>query len=184
MVCWATGDRIADLARPGLGGAVVGCLCVALGSFEALYRDADHTLAAATPLLIQVRRGAMTLEALTIIDRRIRELRARTVGPGARVCVVAVLEEGAPVVRDDVRVAQRRVVHSLLEGVDARMAVVVVGDGIGSTLQRTVARGIAFANPRVRIVKAPEEAATWMAPHAGATAAEVRSAVEHARTLR
>jgi hypothetical protein len=168
------------------GGAVVGCAIVAatLGTFEELYRDADHTVAVAAPLLVQVRRGAMTFGVLDLVERKIQEVRARSTTFGASIGVVAVLEEGSPVVRDDVRVAQRRVVLGALEGLDARMAVIVVGEGLGSVLQRTVARGVAFASPRVRIVKTTDAAAAWIAPHVGVSAAEVRSVVDRARALR
>jgi len=167
-------------------GAVVGCAIVAatLGTFEELYRDADHTMAVAVPLLIQVRRGAMTLGVLDLVERKIQEVRARSAAFGAHIGLVAVLEEGSPVLRDDVRVAQRRVVNGALDGLDARMAVVVIGEGLGSVLQRTLARGVAFASPRVRIVKSTEAAASWIAPHVGASAAEVRGVVDRVRALR
>jgi hypothetical protein len=138
----------------------------------------------AAPLLVQVRRGAMTLAALNAIERRVREPRVRIVAPGARVALVAVLEEGAPVVRDEVREEQRRVIHGMFDGIDGQIAVIVVGDGLVSTLQRTVARGMAFTTRRTRVVKTPEEAAAWVAPHLGVAAAEVRSVVERARGLR
>lgn len=76
---------------------------VTLGAFDELHHDRDHTVVSAPPLIVQVRRGPMTLGSLSTIDRRIHEARARAVSPGARVALVSVLEEGAPVVGEDVR---------------------------------------------------------------------------------
>jgi hypothetical protein len=76
------------------------------------------------------------------------------------------------------------VINGMFDGFDARIAVIVAGDGLVSTLQRTVARGMAFTSRRVRVVKTPDEAVAWIAPHLGAAAAEVRAVVERARALR
>lgn len=155
-----------------------------LGAFEEVLCEAAHVLIAAPPLLVQVRRGVLTDDALTRIERCARDLRARFMRPGKTLGLVAVLEETAAVVSDEVRARQRRLIEAWLEGVDARIATMVVGDGLTPMLQRTVARGVMFGDPRVRITKTTEESAAWIAPHIGAPTAEVASVVERARALR
>ena len=85
---------------------------------------------------------------------------------------------------EDVRGTQRRTINAMFEKADVRIAVVVVGEGLVSTLQRTVARGVALTSRRARIVKWPEEASAWIAPHLGVGAAEVRAVIDRARALR
>jgi hypothetical protein len=158
-------------------------MSAALGAINELYRDADHALVFAAPLVVQVRRGGMTLPVLAQMDRRVREIRA-AMAPGARVGAAVVIEAGAAVTDDHTRAEQRRVVNALIDGVDARLAIAVLGEGISSMLQRTVARGILFANKRVRVAASPEDAAAWIAPHLELTTATVLRVVEHARSLR
>jgi hypothetical protein len=155
-----------------------------LGPPEQLFLDADHAVVFANPVVVQVRRGPMTLASLEKIDRAMRDARARHLAPGARTAAIAVLEEGAPVMGDDVRARQRKAVEGQLEGVDARLAVMVVGDGVGAMMQRTVARGVLFANARVKAVKTAAEAAAWVAPHVGAPAAEVAALIDRVRGLK
>lgn len=155
----------------------------ALASFEAVLCDANHAIAVAVPLLVQVRRGPMTIRDLDEIERRVREVRAR-LSAGQRIGLVAVLEEGVPVASEEVRLRQRRLISAMIDGLDARIAAIVVGAGIGPMLHRTIARGVLFANPRVKIGHTAEEAAAWVAPHLGASPADVTAVVQRTRALR
>lgn len=155
-----------------------------LGTYEVILADAEHAIAMAPPFLVQVRRGAMTLETLALIERRVRDVRARFAPRGRRVAIAIVLEEHAPVAKDEVRARQRQVVEALIEGLDARMAAIVVGDGVSSLLQRSVARGLFFANPNIRVMKSPESAAAWLGPHIGVAATDLADVIERTRALR
>lgn len=156
----------------------------ALGSFEVVLCDATHAIAVAAPLLVQVRRGDMTAAALEEIERRVREVRGRLATPGQRVGLISVLEAGVRTPSDEVRARQRRLIETSIHGLDARIAAVVLGDGITAMLQRTIARGVLFANPRVRIARAPEEAAAWIGPHLEVPEADVAQVVARTRALR
>ena len=155
-----------------------------LAAPEEIYVDRDHAVLWFPPLLVQVRRGPMTRRALDAIDRGLRERRGRSLRPGARVAAVPYLEDAAPVMNDDLRAEQRRVVHAMLEGLDVRLAPVIGGHGVSAMLQRTLVRGISFADRRVRVASSAEEAAAWVAPHLDVPAAEVVEAVKLARERR
>lgn len=151
---------------------------------ETVLVSADHVLTIAPPLLVQVRRGPMTLDVLELIEQQARTLRRRFAEPKRRVAFASILEEGAPVASNEVRARQRVLIETLMEGLDARIVVAVMGDGVSSMLQRSVARGLMFAHPRVRVAKSPEDAAAWIAPHLGLACAQVVSAIQRTRDLR
>jgi hypothetical protein len=155
-----------------------------LGAFDAILCEPANVLAAAPPLVVQVRRGVLTDEVLSHLEAVMLDLRGRLLRGGKPMGFVAVLEATAAVANDEVRARQRRVIESWMGGVDARIAAMVVGDGLTPMLQRTVARGVMFGDPRVRVTKTTDEAAAWIAPHLGAATAEVASAIERARALR
>lgn len=156
----------------------------ALGLFESLIVEPDHVLVAAPPLIVQVRRGTMSLDVLDRIERRAREARLRFTRSGGRIGFVGVLEESAAVMSEEVRVRQRAVLEGAIAGLDTRIAVLVGGSGLTATLQRTLARGLLIADRRVSVVKAADGAAAWIAPHLGVRPVEVASVVERARGLR
>lgn len=155
-----------------------------LSPAEEIYVDRDHAVIWFAPLLVQVRRGPMTAAALQMIERGLRELRGRGLRSGHRVAAVPYLEETAPVMHDELRAEQRRVVHAMLEGLDVRLSPVIGGHGVTALLQRTLVRGITFADRRVRVATGAEEAAAWVAPHLGVPAAEVVDAILRARAAR
>ncbi len=150
---------------------------------ETILVSDDHAIAVASPLLVQVRRGVMTVESLAQIERRVREVRARFTA-GRRVGMVSLLEPNAAVASNEVRVRQRALIEAMMEGLDARVVVAVMGDGVSSMLQRSVVRGLLFANPRVRVAKSPEDGGAWLAPHLGVTGAQIVSAIQRVRAMR
>lgn len=155
-----------------------------LAAPEEIYVDPDHAVIWCAPLLVQVRRGPMTKAALAAIERGLRDQRGRGLRPGARVAAVPYLEANAPVMHDELRAEQRRVVHAMLEGLDVRLGPVIGGQGVTAMLQRTLVRGISFADRRVRVASNAEEAAAWVAPHLGVAVGEVVDAIQRAREAR
>ncbi len=112
------------------------------------------------------------------IRRLTQEIRGESTG------LISVLEEGCPVPSADIRQRQRRLIVESLTELDARLAVVIIGTGVGATLMRSVTRLLVPGRKQIRVTGEPRDAIEWVAPHvAESTAAELSQAVAQARKV-
>jgi hypothetical protein len=141
---------------------------------------AGNVLLRADRVLVQVRLGALTPEVLGAIEVPVRRLLQASKEP---VGFIAILDESAPVADAEIRARQRSVITQLVARGNARLAVVIMGDGVGATLRRTLVRTTVLANPRVDICATPANASRIMSVHTGMPAETIADAVARARRL-
>src|SRR5689334_21234611 len=128
---------------------------------EVVLADADNVFTRDRGLLVQVRRGRLTIPTLDRVEDVVRHLHATWNAP---VGFVAVLEPTAETVSNEVRARQRQIVREA-DRADVRMALLVVGDGLHAKLSRTIARALMIATPRMKCVGDVDGAARWVATH-------------------
>lgn len=131
-------------------------------------------------LLVQVRRGRITIEVLDRIGAEVRAMLASVRGPTG---FVAVLEPTAETVSLAVRERQRLIVKATETQGDVKMALVVVGDGIQASLSRSIARALLHRNHRLKVAHDVDGAAQWVSAHIGIHARDVVAAVQESRRL-
>ena len=131
-------------------------------------------------VFLQVRRGALTEDVFDRVAAAMRRHRIR-VPRGIPHGIVAVVEEGAPIPAEDVRMKQRAAVQEHLKDPTSRFATVVVGESLEASLLRSASRGVVPSHPQLRIVPRVEEAAAWIAPELGVDAVELSQVIEECR---
>jgi hypothetical protein len=131
-------------------------------------------------VLVQVRSGALTAEVLGAIEITTRHLLQASKDP---VGFVSILEVGAPVVEAELRARQRAVITELLTRGNTRLVAVIIGEGVGASLRRTLVRTTVLANPRIEICATPADAARVMNAHTGMTMQSVSEAIADARVI-
>ncbi len=127
---------------------------------EFLAHDSDGILAIwRQRVVLQVRRGTLPLALLYRIRSSIRALAAS----GKPVGALLVVEAGASMLPEETRKEQKTVVEEFASFPTARIAPVILGSDVPSTMNRTAGRLLAFGNPRIgRFLDIPT-AATWLA---------------------
>lgn len=148
--------------------------------FELLLADEEIAFASFRNLLIQVRRGELTLDRFRRITTAVSGKRVEFRGVGG---YVGVLEEGAPVVRGDVRAEQSVFFKRFSSDPRHFFGVVVEGDGVLVHLQRTIMRGLLLANPQARVGSSVREIAPFLAAKVGCASGEVVDAIAETRRL-
>ena len=120
-------------------------------------------------ILLQVRRLTLPLPLLRRITREIIALAAS----GAPTGVLIVVEAGARMLPEEVRQAQRVMIEEIVALPTVRIAPVILGDDVPSTMNRTASRVLAMGSPRIRRFTALPPAAAWLASELEAIGASV-----------
>ena len=129
-------------------------------------------------VLVQVRTGALTHEDFGAIASHARRVAAGIKGNFA---FIGVIESDAATVEPEVRAKQKELITQMVERLDVRMGVVILGDDIGATMRRTMARMMIPGHGRLRVVAKVTEACSFIEPHAGMSAASIEELVHEAR---
>jgi hypothetical protein len=138
---------------------------------EILFADRDNVVARRDRLLVQYRRGPLTLEVIDRIGTDASLLRAGLAG--RKTALLAVVAEGAPSNPPEVRERLRELIRSFAEHPGTRIALVIEGDGMSALAMRTITRGVLLGQPRLRAGRTVVEVAPWLAEHLGIAAADV-----------
>ena len=147
---------------------------------EVFVSTPDNFLASYKSVLLQVRRGPLTLPVLDRIESIVRSLRARE-GGGA---FIGVLEETADVASGEVRGRQMALFKELLRHPRSFAATVVPNETAKGSLLRTLMRMIAFANPRLGIFGTSIEAGRWLEKRVKLPALELTALIDWGRSRR
>ncbi|NUP09156.1 MAG: hypothetical protein HOW73_24155 [Polyangiaceae bacterium] len=148
---------------------------------EVVMSDADNTFARYGSVLIQVRPGRMSFEAVDRMESSARLFRIRTAGP---VAMIALVEETAEVVAAGaLREKQREVIGRMLDEPRTYLTALIAGDSVRSVLLRSVIRLMVKPRPRLHIARDMKDATRWIAQAVACDAAELEAAVEHVRGL-
>lgn len=137
----------------------------------------DYFLAAYGSLLLQVRRGPLTLSLLDRVESIVLSVRARQ-GGGA---FIGVLEDTAEVASGPVRERQTVLFKELLKHERSWAVTLIPGTGARSALLRTTMRIIAFSNPRLAIVNRSADAGQWLEGRLKVPAREVAAYIDWCR---
>jgi len=130
-------------------------------------------------LLVQVRAGEITVDALERIDRSCRLGLLRLDG---ELAAVAVLEVGATIAGRELRKRQWETISRLMSSPrNPYMAVVTMGRDLGSALLRSASRLYARGNPRMHFTASIDDAAARVGAHMGVPARVIAAAVEDTR---
>lgn len=71
----------------------------------------------------------------------------------------------------------------LLNQVDVRVAVVVIGESVTASLLRSASRGVVSGHPRLRLGERPEPACQWLGEELGIDRNELDAALREARAV-
>lgn len=127
---------------------------------EVLHLDEENTVAELRrKALLHVRRGALTEAVLALVAETIERLCRTEKCLG----VLVVLEPGCPVVAPSLRPQQKETVERIVARANLRMAPVVLGQDVVSSLNRSAGRMVLAGHPRVRNHTVLAEAAAWLA---------------------
>ncbi len=137
-----------------------------------------NVLATLPNVLIQVRRGALTLQDFGAVVSHARRLVSTTKG---NMAFIAVIEPEAEAPSAEVRARQKEFIALMVERIDVRMGVVILGNDIGATMRRTMARVLVPGHGRLRVVATIPEACGFVASHVGLTARSLEEATNEAR---
>lgn len=129
------------------------------GELELWFDDADGTVGTWRGVLLQCRRGALDPRIFARADEYARDAQRR----GASIALLALLEPGAPLPSQELRRAQREQVDRWSSYDKARIAAVILGDDVASTLSRSASRMIGVASPRIERFSELPRASTWLA---------------------
>lgn len=146
---------------------------------EVFIDDGDIFVASYKNVILQIRRGAMTLAALEQMESLVRLLRARQRGRDG--ALIAVLEESAELPTGVVRTRQMAIVRELLAHERSWAATVVADGTVKSALLRTFMRLLALGHPRVGVFATALDAGTWLEKHVHLPSGEVISLVAWGR---
>lgn len=149
------------------------------GSERVLIHNADHGIASLGSVMVQVRRGVMTMELLEAIAGFARASRVIHRGVMAS---LSILEEGAPMPAPEVRKRQGEIILSLLSDPSARNALVICGQGTLDAVRRATMR--VTSQPKasqVRLFETPALAVGWLSQGAGVESAALLALVERLR---
>jgi hypothetical protein len=129
-----------------------------------LHNLRGNTLAVNESLMVQVRRGELLAEDYAAIMAHVRRVTAARTG---NLAFIGIVEPDAKTVAPEVRAMQREFITEMLERLDARVGAVILGDDIGATMRRTMARMMIPGHGRIRVVATVEQACAFVCPHVG-----------------
>ncbi len=112
--------------------------------------------------MVQVRTGELLAEDYAAIMAHVRRVTATRTG---NLAFIGIVEPNAKTVAPEVRAMQREFITEMLERLDARVGAVILGDDIGATMRRTMARMMMPGHGRIRVVATIEEACAFVCPH-------------------
>lgn len=131
-------------------------------------------------VLVQYRRGPMTEAMLSHIASLVRATNAKRTGPAG---ALSLLDEAAPVPDASMRRRQSEVIGALMKDGRNHVAVVTAGQGIASSMMRSVARLLYRGTGRVTVVGTDEEAISWLAERVGRERSDLSAFAQHVRAL-
>jgi hypothetical protein len=144
-----------------------------------LINNDDHGVAAVGNVLVQVRRGVMTLTMADSISGFARAARLLNRGPAA---VLAVLEEGAPLSDPEVRKRQGELISAMLADPEGRQAVVIYGEGALASAKRMMVRHVAASRmSQLSLFADVAPAIDWLGSVLGVDTAALRATVSELR---
>lgn len=143
-----------------------------------LFDVSGNVLARHESVLVQVRSGPLKMETFLALTSSVRGLIHTATG---KLGFIGVIEKNAGVVSSDVRARQREFVSSILERREVRMAIVILGDDVGATMRRTMARMLVPGHGQVRICATVAEACSSIATHTSVPTRKLEELVEVAR---
>ena len=138
---------------------------------EIFIDDGDHFVASYKSVLLQIRRGAMTMPVLDQMESLLRILRARQRGKEG--ALLAVLEESAELSSGAVRTRQMSLIRELLTHERSWAATVVAEGTAKGSLLRTFMRLLALGHPRVGVFGSPRDAGAWLEARLHVPAGEI-----------
>ncbi|MEW5850979.1 MAG: hypothetical protein AB2A00_19490 [Myxococcota bacterium] len=145
---------------------------------EQLWSDSGNTVVRWRSVMVQVRRGALSMEGVEGIGRAAQAARAAMSG---KMGALLILETTAEVPTPDVRDRQRDVLKSLMADERLHISSAVLGEGIAASMRRTVVRAIITGNPRVKVFSSVDDAVKHLAGTLGLPAAELGVVAEKVR---
>lgn len=131
-----------------------------MAAADIIYADADGTaLLWDDRALVQIRRQRLLPEHLhALVARLTTAIDGRQPHYGA----FMLLEENAPVLTDDVRRLQRETMLGLMRRRDVSSAVVVLGEGVTTSMQRTLVRMFSIGAPALKVFDNVDDAIAWL----------------------
>jgi hypothetical protein len=155
------------------------------GAIELLSRDDDNVVVLwRKSVLVQSRRGPLTSAALRHVGQSIRAI----AGTERPIGVFLVVEPSAPVPGDEARIAQRKLIDDMLAHENLRLAAVILGEDIASTMNRSAGRLVAMGKAHMKRFSDVDEAIAWLVPEMAALnlnirASELLAVLEHCRKI-
>ncbi|AKU99651.1 hypothetical protein AKJ09_06315 [Labilithrix luteola] len=147
---------------------------------ETFIDNGDLFVASYKSVLLQVRRGPLTMQALDHLESIIHLARTRNQHKGG--AYLGVLEESAELTGGDVRARQTVLFRKMLSYDRSYAATVVLTSATKGALLRTFMRMVAFGNPQLGIFGNALEAGRWLEKRVEMPALETTALVEWGRT--
>ena len=143
------------------------------GQLEVLVHDAASVVVLwRRTVLVQYRRGELTLDALQRIGASLRVI----IAAGRPLGALLVVEGGAPVPSESARARQRSLVQEILKHPGLRMAPVVRGDDLMAGLNRSAGRLVGMGHKdQIFHGTEPAAGAAWLAAQLTELGAVVRT---------
>lgn len=150
----------------------------ALGPLQIVSSDPNNTIAHAGALIVHVRTGEMTVEALEHLEMTGRLIRAQVRGAGAGISIV---ESTAGMVATSARAKQREVIRGVVADPRGTFVLVSFQEGARAIATRMLVRAVAAASSRFHLASDVAEAGRLAATHIGVEAATVIALLEQIR---
>ncbi len=149
-----------------------------MDDIEIVLDDGGSRFAQWRNVIVQVRTGKLTLEALDLMVASWRTLKGKVQGP---IYAVFIIAADADMPTAEVRARQKEVIAEIGRGGRLRSAIVIEGEGVFAHLRRTI---IELTAQGVRTFPSAEEAADALAREKGApTRDRILAVVKVARGL-
>lgn len=142
------------------------------------FDDGSNTVVIEGSVFVQVRRGRLTIDA---VDRLVAAARSFLTSRKGPVAAIAILERGAEVPEEDVRIHQQKGMSALMDDERVFVAGVVLGDDTGAMLRRASTRGVAHQSRHKRTFQDVAEAVRWVATQLSMEPTTVYDIVDRAR---
>jgi hypothetical protein len=147
---------------------------------EILMSDGNNTLVRNGNLIVYVRRGPLTIQALDRLESTARLMRSSTKDP---IGLMTIVEESAPVSSQEMRKQQRALIANMLAGERTFVVLTLGFSGVRSQLMATVARTLYRQTAHLHVARDPDEGAAWLSPKIGWRPDDALSQLAEARRL-
>jgi hypothetical protein len=131
-------------------------------------------------VFFQVRRGELSADDIERMKAAAFRHRGR-VERGLRYGAMFLTGPSASIPIEAVRAKQRVVVAEMLGDPRIRMAVVVVGESVDSTMLRSASRGVVPSHPQLRVFANPDNACEWLGQELAASPTAIAAALREVR---